>query len=196
VKELEKELSDHSSKTCEYKSFLEYCKKKNTINRLLFTHYKQKFYRKFKFNMYTNTQKSESKMIKNFAKKFGEPDKCIVTVGDFDKEHMKGKEPIICKRIRLLLKRYGYSVFLINEFKTSKLCNRCEHETENFLMRKPRNKKAKKQEERLVWGLVRCKNDKCKLIHNRDVNACKNMQKIVKSVFAINGRPKNYCRDE
>ena len=61
---------------------------------MLFSHYNQKLFRKLKFNRYTNTQKSESKMIKNFSNKFGEPNECTVILGDYDKGNgnMKGKE--------------------------------------------------------------------------------------------------------
>jgi hypothetical protein len=195
VKELEAELSKFNSKTCEYKEFLNYCKKKNSINKLLFNHYAQNMYRKFKFNMYTNTQRSESKMINNFKSKFGNPEEVLVIIGDYDKkENMRGKEPAICKRIRKIFQMNGYKVYLINEFRTSKLCNRCCHETENYLERESKNPKYKGKK-MLVWGLTRCKNVKCKSIHNRDVNACKNMLKIVKSIFAGKGRPKKYCRE-
>ena len=95
IKEIESELSNYNSKSTNYSNFIEYCKKKNEVNRLLFAHYSQKLFRKLKFNRYTNTQKSESKMIKNFSNKFGKPDECTVILGDYDKgEHnMKGKEP-------------------------------------------------------------------------------------------------------
>lgn len=39
---------------------------------------------------------------------------------------MKGKEPIINRRIRKIFRNNGYDVYLINEFNTSKLCNKCE----------------------------------------------------------------------
>ena len=94
VKQIETELSKYSSKTCDYNKFIEYCKKKNESNRLLFEHYNQKLFKKLKFNRYINTQKSESKMIKNFSNKYGKPDECTVILGDYDKGsgNMKGKE--------------------------------------------------------------------------------------------------------
>ena len=44
VKEIKTELSNNSSKSSNYNEFLEYCKKKNETNRLLFSHYKQKVF--------------------------------------------------------------------------------------------------------------------------------------------------------
>jgi hypothetical protein len=71
IKEIETEMSKYNSKTVDFFKFIEYCKKKNEVNRLLFNHYKEDVFRKLKFNRYTNTQKSESKMIMNFSNKFG-----------------------------------------------------------------------------------------------------------------------------
>ena len=57
VKQIETELSKFNSKTCDFNKFIEYCKKKNEVNRTLFEHYSQKLFRKLKFNRYTDTQK-------------------------------------------------------------------------------------------------------------------------------------------
>lgn len=200
VKEIESELAIHSSRTVDYNKFVDYCKKKNEINRILYGHYSNKLFRKLKFNRYTNTQKSESKMIKNFQKKFGKPNECLIVYGDYDKkEHMKGKEPIISKRMKKIFRKNGYELYLINEFRTSKLCNRCCNKCENFLEReshKPKdiNKETKKGKSILVWGLVRCTNVNCNIIHNRDKNATLNMYKISKAIINGKPRPKEYCR--
>jgi len=201
VKQIETELSNYNSKTCDFNKFFEYCKKKNEVNRLLFEHYSQKLFRKLKFNRYTNTQKSESKMIKNFANKFGSPEECIIILGDYDKENnMKGKEPIINRRIRKIFRNHKYQVFMINEFRTSKLCNVCESTCDTFLKReshnpKHKNKKTNKQKIIEVWGLTLCENKNCSLIHNRDKNSALNMYKITQSMFEGKGRPEKYCRE-
>jgi arginine repressor len=202
VKEIETELSKFNSKTCDFNNFMEYCQKKNEINRLLFSHYQEEVFRKLKFNRYTNTQKSESKMIKNFSNKFGKPEDCILVLGDYDKgEHnMKGKEPIINRRIRKIFRNNGYKVYMINEFRTSKLCNVCESCCSPFLKResnKPKDidKKTKKRKLIEVWGLTLCENKKCSLIHNRDKNSALNMYKITQSILNGKGRPKKYCRE-
>ncbi len=84
---------------------------------------------------------------------------------------------------------------MINEFRTSKICNKCSDECETFLEReshKPNNKGDKIK----VWGLLRCKNVNCKLIHNRDKNASLNMYKITRSILRGDGRPKVYRREK
>ena len=105
IKEIESVLSHHNKRTCHYEKFKNYLIEKNKLNLLLFSHYEKTFFRKFKLNRYINTQKSESKMIKNFTKKFGEPNDVLFIMGDYDKgsNNMSGLEPTICKKFRKIL---------------------------------------------------------------------------------------------
>ena len=209
IKEIESELSNYNSKTCDFDKFMDYLKVKNRINRCLFNQYQKKIYRKLKWNRYINTQRSESKMLNNFEKKFGDPKSTNVIMGDYDKgnKHMKGKEPCINKRIRKLLRTRGYNVYLINEFRTSKLCNKCHNKVENFMVRKSKKPKSKDKTV-LVWGLVCCTNEECKPntkskeqinkygsnVYNRDTNAVLNMLKIVKELIRTGKRPPDFTR--
>ena len=209
VKEIESELSKHNSKTCDFNEFIDYLKIKNKINKCLFDQYQKRIYRKLKWNRFINTQKSESKMVKNFEKKFGSPKNTNVIMGDYDKgnNHMKGKEPCITKRLRRILRLSGYNVYLINEFRTSKLCSNCHCEVENFLKRKSQRPKDGNKDI-LIWGIVRCTNLKCKQIpvqnkkvfvgsiFNRDMNAVLNMMYIVETLIKTGKRPTKYCRDK
>ena len=196
VKELETILSDYNSKTCDFNEFKKFIKCKNNINRLLFHVYSKEIYRKLKWNRFINTQKSESKFVNNFQKKFNDPDNTVVAIGDYDKgnNHMKGKEPIINKRIRELLRRKKYDVYKINEYHTSKLCCKCHEETGTFHKRENRNPKYKGKLI-YVWGLLCCKNMKCKTIFNRDVNSCLNMQYLIKKLKETGKRCPLYTRD-
>ena len=173
---------------------------KNRINCQLYLHYEQRCFRKFKLNAFTNTQKSEQKMIHNFQKKYGKPDDTVFVMGDYDKGdyHMKGKEPVICKKFRRIFRNAGYNTFLVNEFRTSKLCNCCNEELEKFLERpsqKPKLRKEGKTE--ICHGLLRCQSVKHKseIFHNRDKNAVQNMLNIVKSVLNTGKRPQKFCRE-
>jgi uncharacterized alpha/beta hydrolase family protein len=92
-------------------------------------------------------------MINNFKKKFGKPENTLVIVGDYDsKNHMKGVEPIINRKIRKIFKNNKYETYLINEYNTSKLCHKCNHENENFLYRESKKPKNKGKSY-LVWGV-------------------------------------------
>lgn len=207
IKEIESKLSSLNSKTINFNEFKKYITEKNKTNNLLYEHYQQNFFRKFKLNRYINTQKSESKMITNFSNKFGNSKDTLIVFGDYDKgtNNMSGIEPVICKKLRRILKNAGYNVFLINEYCTSKLCNCCHEELDKFLIResqKPQDKKKNKKI--LVNGLLKHKvsnpegelNElpKCNIIHNRDKNAVQNMLYIVEQIKETGRRPEKYTR--
>jgi hypothetical protein len=207
IKEIESTLSSFNSKTVNYDKFKEYLIEKNKVNNKLFNHYQQKFFRKFKLNSYTNTQKSESKLINNFSNKYGKPENTIFVLGDWDKGsyNMKGVEPIICKRIRRIFKNAGYESYLINEYCTSKLCNCCHKELDKFLIRKSNKPKdIMKNKNILVNGLLRHQDVNpngeqehlqiCKIYHNRDKNAVQNMISIVKELKKSGKRPLQFTR--
>lgn len=196
IKQIESTLSEYNSKTNNYDTFKKYVIEKNKINSLLFEHYKNYMWRKFKLNRYINTQKSESKMIKNFEKKFGSNKEILIAMGDHDRlGHMKGLEPVICKKFRRIFRNAGYETYLVNEFRTSITCSCCNGELESFLKR-PSNKPKNKGEIITVHGLLRCTNEeqKCQQIHNRDTNAVKNMLNIVQSIFETGKRPTIFSR--
>ena len=150
IKEIESVLSSHNKRTCDYDKFKNYLIEKNKLNLLLFSHYEKTFFRKFKLNTYINTQKSESKMIKNFTKKFGEPNDVLFIMGDYDKgsSNICGLEPTICKKFRRIFKNAGFRTYLVNEFRTSKICNCCNCEISPFMIRqshKPNDIKVNKK---------------------------------------------------
>ncbi len=209
IKQIESTLSILNSKTVNFDEFKKYIKEKNKVNNILYDHYQQDFFRKFKLNKYINMQKSEAKMIDNFKNKFGEPDKIIIAFGDHDKgsNNMKGLEPVICKKFRRIFKNAGFQVNLINEFNTSKLCSCCHHELDKFLIRtsnKPRDKKKNKKV--LVNGLLKhtVSNPEgelnnlqtCSMIHNRDKNAVQNMLYIAEQIKITGKRPDVFTRKQ
>ena len=57
-------------------------------------------------------------------------------------------------------------------------------------------RKWKSNSSQKVWGLLRCKNDLCRRIHNRDKNSALNMLKIIKSVIEEGSRPLKYIRNK
>jgi hypothetical protein len=139
-------------------------------------------------------------MIKNFKKKYGEPKDVIFVMGDYDKgENMKGKEPVICKKFRRIFRNAGYETYLINEFRTSKLCNGCHDELETFIERPRRNPKHKDDKTAYpVHGLLKhtvCV-PLCQLIHNRDKNAVQNMLYIIEELKKTGKRPLLYSRQQ
>ena len=197
VEQIQSGLGKYNGKTLKFQKLMEYIIAKNKVNYQLYDHYQNCLFRKLKLNRYTNTQKSEAKMIRNFRNKFGGPEEVLFILGDYDKGsyNMKGKEPAICRKFRKIFINNGYETYLINEFRTSKLCNGCHCPLENFHKRKSQKPKDKSKII-TVHGLLHHPdvNAKCKIIHNRDKNAIQNMIYIVETVKATGQRPLLYSR--
>jgi transposase len=192
--EYETELSKFNRKTLNIEEFKKYIQKKNEINHKLFEFYKRYIFRKLKLNGYINRKKNEQKMINNFKKIFGNPNDVIIAIGDFEqKKHMKYKEPTKGKGIRNIFRKNGYDVYLIDEFRTSCKCSKCEGgECKKFLIRE--NPKPFRNNLRLVHGLLSCKS--CNNVWNRDCNGAKNIYKITNNIINKKERPEYLCRKQ
>lgn len=190
--ECETELSKLNKKTLDINEFKKYIQKKCEINNKLFRFYEKFIFRKLKLNGYINRKKHEHKMITNFKKIFGTPDKTIVCIGDWcQKQQLKYKEPTKGIGMRKIFRQAGYRVYLVDEFRTSCKCAKCNGgECEKFMTRK--NPKPYKDNIILVHGLLSCKN--CNNVWNRDVNGATNIYKIAKNAINKKGRPDYLCR--
>jgi hypothetical protein len=191
--EYETELSNFNRKTLDITKFKEYIQSKNRINHILFEFYAKHLFRKLKFGRYINTKRSEIKMISNFQKIFGNPEDVVICIGDWEqKKQMKFKEPTLGKGMRTLFRKNNYKVFLVDEFRTSCKCSNCNGGMcEKFRIRK--NPRPKKDDMRLVHGLLRCKSG-CGL-WNRDRNGSSNIYKIAETSINKLDRPRYLCRE-
>ena len=186
INQIESKLSFHSKKSMDLDSFFEYIKLKNKINKVLEEFYYRKVWRTIKFETVSRTKKSEQIMVNNFAEVFGDPNETVIGFGNYGSAHMRGIEPVKGKGFRKTLRHAGYEVFLVDEFRTSKMCSDCGKaggECKTFSKRKEKKSKREsetkvetKKIERLVHGLLRCQ--ACLKIWNRDVNASTNICKI------------------
>jgi hypothetical protein len=190
--EYETELSNFNRKTLDITKFKEYIQSKNRTNHILFGFYAKQLFRKLKFGRYINTKRSEIKMISNFQKIFGNPDEVVICIGDWEqKKQMKFKEPTLGKGMRTLFRKNKYKVFLVDEFRTSCKCSNCNGGVcEKFRIRE--NPRPKKDDMRLVHGLLRCKSG-CGL-WNRDRNGSSNIYKIAETSINKIDRPSYLCR--
>jgi transposase len=172
--------------------FKKYIQKKNEINEKLFEFYKRYIFRKLKLNGYINRHKNEKKMINHFKKIFGNQNDVIITIGDFEqKKHMKYKEPTKGKGMRNIFRKNGYELYLVDEFRTSCRCSKCEGgKCNKFLTRE--NPKPYKNNLRLVHGLLSCKS--CYNVWNRDCNGATNIYKITYNIINKKDKPNYLCR--
>lgn len=119
-------LSACSKTTLDLKAFQDYIKQKNLLNATLDAFYKQDIFLKLRLNGFIRRQISEDRMISRFKALFGGPVDTIVCFGDWEQMiHRKFKPPHQGKGLRDTFRRADYQVFLVDEFRTSKMCCRC-----------------------------------------------------------------------
>ena len=101
---------------------------------------------------------------------------------------MKFKEATKGKGMRTLFRKAGFQTYLVDEFRTSCRCSKCEIGicAKNMVMENPRPYKTGNI---LVHGLICCKNG-CGY-WNRDVNGATNIYKIAYNAINNKERP-NY----
>ena len=196
----ETELSHYNRKSLQITKYKEYLQEKNKINHILFSFYRKELFRKelfrkLKFGKYINIKRNEQKMISNFKKIYGNPDKVVICIGDWEqRKQMKYKEPTLGKGMRTLFRKNKYNVFLVDEFRTSCKCSKCNGGVcEKYIVRNHPNKQKNKDELRLVHGLLRCKSG-CGA-WNRDRNGSSNIYKIAKNAINNKDRPSYLCRE-
>lgn len=189
--EWETELSHYNSKTLNFERFKAYIGKKNAVNKVISSFYEEQIYRKLKLGSYMMRQKTEAKMLKRFEQLFGKPENTIIGIGDFEQQqHRKFKEPVKGKGFRNLLRKQGYKVYLVNEFRTSCRCSACEGTCETF--RHCKNPRPWKNNTIIRHGLLECKT--CLRLWNRDMNASFNIYKIIQEAIAGRSRPEYLTR--
>lgn len=188
----ETELSKFNKKSLDLNKYKNYVENKNKINSIILQFYTKALFRKLKLNGYINRKKNEQKLIKNFINKFGKQEDVIVCFGDFEqKKHMKFKEPIKGKGMRTLFRKNGFSTYLVDEFRTSCRCSKCEGKNEKFKVIE--NPRPYKSGSILVHGLLKCKS--CCGVWNRDCNGATNIYKIVKNAINKLARPNYLSRN-
>ena len=89
------------------------------VNSKVTDFYEGRLYRKMRLNTFYNTRKSEQRLIERFKEIFGAREKVVVGIGDWE-QNVKGKG------FRTLLRKAGYLVYLVDEFRTSCQCSHCQ----------------------------------------------------------------------
>ena len=161
---------------------------------MLFTFYEKYIFGKLRLQSYRNTKKSEQKMINNFKRIFGNEKDVVVCFGDYEqKQHMKFKEATKGKGMRTLFRKAGFQTFLVDEFRTSCRCSKCEIGICKKTMVRE-NPKPFRSGNVLVHGLICCKNG-CGY-WNRDVNGATNIYKIAYNAINNKERPHYLSRSK
>ena len=189
----ESELSAFNSKSLDFRLFKSYVQKKLEITSKTKAFYEDFLHRKMKLNAFYNTRKSEQLMVNQFKARFGPPGTVVIGFGDWEqKQHRRFKEPTKGKGFRKLMRQSGYDVLLVDEFRTSLQCSKCQIEDGKCLkFRKRLDPNKKKSDEdrqfRLVHGLLKC--NTCNRIWNRDFNAAINIALLTRCILDRKDRP-------
>jgi hypothetical protein len=141
-------------------------------------------FRKEKFTRYVLAKKKLNSLCKLISKKnkINDPIKVVVGFGNWSnpgssiiKGHRRG--PVL--KLKKELTKWC-DVVNVDEFRTSKLCCKCFSSTERVYSQ--------------VNSVLRCKNVKCRNVIDRDVNGCKNILMILKSMLGLTIKPKEFNR--
>jgi transposase len=187
ILEWEAELSAYNKKTTDFAAFETYVAKKNEMNLRLAPFYEDRTFRRMKTLSYIGRQRTEAKMIREFKAKFGNGEEAVVAIGDWEqRQHRKFKESIKGKGFKTLLRKAGYDMYLVDEFRTSCRCSHCEEHGECKTFLECENPRPYRSGRILRHGLVRCKT--CQRLWNRDTNASSNIWKVADN--AIHGLPR------
>jgi len=133
-------------------------------------------------------------MLNRFKKIFGNENEVVVCFGDYEqKQHMKFKEATKGKGMRTLFRKAGFQTYLVDEFRTSCMCSKCEIGIcKKTMVRK--NPKPYRTGNIIVHGLICCKNG-CGY-WNRDVNGATNIYKIAYNAINNKTRPNYLSRSK
>jgi hypothetical protein len=181
--EEETKLSLQNSKTINYEKFKNFIKEKNELNEKLKKFYNQELHRKLKWRSWIYQRKSEDKFLNKIEETYGKKEDILLCYGNWSRtSQMKYIMPTKGVGLRRVINK-KYDVVLLDEFKTSALCSKCNKELENY---------------KNIHRLLVCKNcgleNKNSVFINRDMNACINMVNLSKEWINSKKRNENFCR--
>jgi len=187
ISKIENKLSLFNSKSCDYKKFKEFVKKKNEVNDKLFKKYEEKIFRKYKWYGYINRKRSETDLIREIKNTFG--NNIILCYGDWSIG--KAMRHFISTPNLGLKRKLGeyFTIYSVDEFRTSLLNFQTETKCENIYL------PDKKGELRKIHSVLTFKTENQRLgCINRDENSVRNIQKITNYFLKNKDRPEKFKR--
>ncbi|ORE19359.1 hypothetical protein BCV71DRAFT_283587, partial [Rhizopus microsporus] len=95
-------------------------------------------FRKIRLSAYFNKQRAEQKLIQDLRAKCGED--AVFVMGNWPAPHARYHEPIRGLGFRILFKKHGFQVFLIDEYKASRCCPTCHNKSLHTFRRVPNSR--------------------------------------------------------
>jgi hypothetical protein len=117
--------------------------------------------------------------------------KTLIGFGDWKQSAgFKGGPMVPLKKFRRELRKHA-TVVMIHEYFTSQVCSACESEIKVKNIR--RNKREWKRGNVEVYEVVRCQNRNCAKSWQRDINASRNMYRLLHCLLKGEERPEVFC---
>ena len=158
------------------------------LTKCLKFHFDKPF-RKLRFTSYIFKQKTMNELCKKITgkKQINDNKKVLIGFGDWStqkdsiiKGHRRG--PVVELKNRL---KKWCKLVEVDEFRTSKLCCRCHSEMEKMSYNNIK-----------INSVLRCKNNECRIVIDRDINGCKNIFNIFTKCLKGEEKPNEFCRGE
>jgi hypothetical protein len=121
-------LSQHCSATINKRKFVKYIEERSKVSRTLCVYYGNEDqpigvrtadrlpFRKMKLSAIINRKKADKCLVRDLRRKFGEEP--VIDIGNWAPSNVKYHEPIRGVGTRNMLKKEGFKVYLLDEFKT------------------------------------------------------------------------------
>ncbi|KAJ2882335.1 hypothetical protein H4R27_003519, partial [Coemansia aciculifera] len=167
------------------------------------------FHRKLKLSAFINQQQADERLKRNIILKFGEDP--IMVCGNWSASMVRNHAPIRGRSWRRKFKRLGFPTYLLDEFRTSKICPKpeCNGELETFKrVKNPRPYQRQREPRVTCHGLLQCKICKYEQpngdseaiskprVFNRDMAAVLNFRRIVQYYIEHGDIPEVFWRPE
>ncbi|KAJ1858201.1 hypothetical protein LPJ76_001162 [Coemansia sp. RSA 638] len=124
-----------------------------------------------RLSVYVNRQRADQLLIKRLRERFSQD--VVFILGNWGAPMAKFHEPIRGKGWRTLLKRAGFTVYLIDEYLTSKTCPICKERISTFLnVPNPRPFRRTKRPMVKCHGLLSCQSQTCVEFFNTYQRGC------------------------
>lgn len=141
---------------------------------------------------YKKIQQCEWRMVRLFQGKFNND--AILIFGDHSRGHMSFQAPVRGKSLHeILRKQGGFQCALVDEFRTSSYCARCDSRVEKFMLRSSARPWRRHLPAGKIHGLLRCTGDclhpQRQRIWNRDLLAVLNFRRILLSLRQVGAIP-------
>jgi hypothetical protein len=206
VNGLQQDLLRHSHRSVDPKALVDRMEARRLVLPMLHQHYRNKVFSAMKWMAYNGYKRCEDRWMNDFTERYGAPGSVLVVVGDFS---VKGRvsvrfhAPTPLRSIITRFKKAGHHVVLANEAYTSKFCSNCRVRVHDGTVNGEVNLAAEvaccetflevlsprpwKSSVRKRHGVTKC--NKCRVVYNRDRNACQNIMYIALAMLYLGARP-------